>query len=277
MKIVFREDINLENSLQQLNTNKVNNATFNSTVNGIETKISNLTATVATDLKTAKTYASTLVDNLKANEIKALTTAIDTLNGDKTVKGSVDKKISDAIAAIVDGAPEEYDTFKELLQLIKKDGTDLSALIKQINDKIAAYVGNASDNYNTLEKIEARIKETKQQLSDSTVALKTAITDVANEMPVYQFDTFLPISKDNKIKLSHPAIGNLPYRSRVEIATTQEDKNGNIIQAIIEGYYTVTYDTKTNDGVTYIINSDKDLSSYKANVEYNAKAGSLGK
>lgn len=277
MKIVFREDLNLQNSVKQLDTNKVNVTTFNTSINSLETKLSNLSSKVDADLKTAEQYADTLVSNLKANEIKALQNSINVINGDKTVKGSVDNKIAAAITAIVGGAPEEYDTLKELLQLINKDGKDFTALIKQVNDKIASYVGNASTDYNTLEKIEARIKETKQQLTDSSVALKAAITDVANDMPVYQYDALLPISKDNKIKLSHPAINNLPYRNRVEIVTAQEDSNGNVTQITVEGYYSVTYDTKTNDGVTYIINSDVPLDSNKANIEYNAKAGDLGK
>ena len=275
MRIVFRENLNLEQSVKQLDVQKVNLTTFNASINSLETKISNLNSKVDANLKTAKEYADGLVSNLKANEIKALQDAITTLNGDKDVKGSVDNKIASAIAAIVNGAPAEFDTLKELLTLIKKEGADFNTLIQQVNAKIAAYAGNVSEDYNTLEKVENKIKATKQEIVDEVNKINASIVEVANEIPVYQYDALLPIAKGNKIKLSHPAIGNMPYKNRVEVVTTQEDKDGNIIQMTVENYYSVVYDTDTDDGVTYIISAEKDLSSSKANIEYNTKAGNL--
>ena len=275
MKIVFRENLNLEQSVKQLNVEKVNLTTFNASVNSLETKISNVVANIDTNLKTAKEYAESLVSNLKENEIKAIQNTLATLDGNETVKGSISNRIKSAIAEIVDGAPAEFDTLKELLNLIKEEGGDFTTLVQQVNEKIASYVGNVSQDYNTLEKIEGKIKATKQEAIDEINKIHSAIADVANEIPVYQYDALLPIAKGNKVKLTHPAIGNMPYKNRAEIVTVQEDKDGNITQMTVENYFTLVYDTEVNDGVTYIISSDEDLSSSKANIEYNTKAGNL--
>ena len=66
---------------------------------------------------------------LKASIAKN-TTAIETLNG--TGNGSVKKAVADAVAAIVNGAPEAYNTLKEISDWITSHASDASAMNSQI-------------------------------------------------------------------------------------------------------------------------------------------------
>lgn len=58
------------------------------------------------------------------------TAAIETLNG--TGDGSVKKAVADAVAQIVNGAPEAYDTLKEISDWISSHASDASAMNSQI-------------------------------------------------------------------------------------------------------------------------------------------------
>lgn len=67
---------------------------------------------------------------LKADVAKN-TAAINTLNG--TGDGSVKKAVSDAVAALVNGAPEAYDTLKEISDWITSHASDAAGMNSQIN------------------------------------------------------------------------------------------------------------------------------------------------
>lgn len=62
--------------------------------------------------------------------IKTNTDAIAILNG--TGDGSVDKKVADAVAGILNGAPEAYDTLKEISDWISSHGESAAAMNSQI-------------------------------------------------------------------------------------------------------------------------------------------------
>ena len=66
---------------------------------------------------------------LKA-EVTKNTAAIATLNGEGN--GSVKKAVSDAVAAIVNGAPEAYDTLKEISDWISSHASDAAGMNSQI-------------------------------------------------------------------------------------------------------------------------------------------------
>lgn len=76
------------------------------------------------DAQTAATYDDAEV---KAG-IAANTAAIATLNGEATVKGSVKKTVSDEIAKVVAGAPESFDTLKEVSDWISTHGQDAASM-----------------------------------------------------------------------------------------------------------------------------------------------------
>lgn len=84
---------------------------------------------VVTYIKEAVT-ASSYDDSTLRAEVNKNTAAITTLNG--TGDGSVKKAVSDAVAAIVNGAPEAYDTLKEISDWISSHASDASAMNSQI-------------------------------------------------------------------------------------------------------------------------------------------------
>lgn len=86
----------------------------------------------------------TAVEGLES-DVESLQTAVDTLTG--TGEGSVDKKVSDAVAAIVSGAPEAYDTLKEMSDWISSHSESAAAMNSAIQQ-------NAVDILNKVDKVE---------------------------------------------------------------------------------------------------------------------------
>lgn len=84
-----------------------------------------LSASVVDDLETANTLKP-----LSANQGKVLKELIDIING--TGEGSTDKKITDAIAALVDRAPENLDTLRELAEWITVHGAKAAEMLADI-------------------------------------------------------------------------------------------------------------------------------------------------
>lgn len=73
---------------------------------------------------------------IKTNEdgIAANKAAIEVLNGEANVEGSVKKQVADAVAGVVANAPEDLDTLKEIADYIASDKTNAA----EINNKISA-------------------------------------------------------------------------------------------------------------------------------------------
>ena len=98
------------------------------TLNGADT-VDGSVAKAVKDAKTeleGKITASKYDDTKIKADIAANTASIETLNG--TGDGSVDKKVADAVAAIVNNAPESYDTLKEISDWISGHENDASAM-----------------------------------------------------------------------------------------------------------------------------------------------------
>jgi len=72
-------------------------------------------------------------DAVNKGQLDAVQDQVDTLNGDSSVVGSVDKKVADAIAAVVDAAPEAFDTLKEIADWIAADETGTAALVSRVD------------------------------------------------------------------------------------------------------------------------------------------------
>ena len=112
-------------------------------------------------------------------DIAKNTKAIETLNG--TGEGSVDKKVADAVATIVNGAPESYDTLKEISDWISTH-TDSAATM---NSQIQA---NKTDIANLVKLVgtlpEGTAAKTIVEYIDSKVGgvdFSTEITTAKNE------------------------------------------------------------------------------------------------
>lgn len=72
------------------------------------------------------------VKELEEGKVQDNIDAIEILNGDKDVEGSVDQKIDKAITDLVDGAPEALDTLKEIAQWIAEDEVGVTALVDRV-------------------------------------------------------------------------------------------------------------------------------------------------
>lgn len=71
--------------------------------------------------------------------------AIEVLNGDNTITGSVKKTVADEIAKIIADAPESFDTLKEIADWITNHSSDASTMNSKINANTAAIEKNKKD------------------------------------------------------------------------------------------------------------------------------------
>lgn len=100
---------------------------------------------IAGELKNIKSQMSTDESTIESNtkRIEANETAISTLNG--TGDGSVKKAVSDGIAEVVAGAPEDFDTLKEMSDWISSHESSASSMNTQIQDNKKAIDNHASN------------------------------------------------------------------------------------------------------------------------------------
>lgn len=145
------------------------------TVEGLQTAVASLQATVGNE-------NSGLVKQVAENKA-----AIDTLNGDKNISGSVAYQI----AQIVAGADESFDTLKEIAEWITTHKTDAATMNAQINtnkDDIASLktlVGNTSVATQIANAIDAALKDggtDKYALASDLTALSNQLTDIKNKV-----------------------------------------------------------------------------------------------
>ena len=94
--------------------------------------------------------------------IKDNETAITTLNGNG--EGSVSKAVSDAISTLIDGAPDTFDTFKEIAAWITEHGEDAAAMTTAISALEAILVGFGTG--------EGKTGTVKKYVDDAIAALK---------------------------------------------------------------------------------------------------------
>jgi hypothetical protein len=102
-------------------------ATNESDIASIKNAIGSLTGEGFTDLEARVAANEGNITTLQT-DVKANKDALDILNGEATVAGSVKKQVADAVAKIVADAPEAYDTLKEISDWISSHGSDASAM-----------------------------------------------------------------------------------------------------------------------------------------------------
>ena len=113
----------VDDALSEESTNPLQNKVIAGELKSIKSKM-------GTDESAIKQNTSDITSNTK--RIEANETAISTLNG--TGDGSVKKAVSDGIAEVVAGAPEDFDTLKEMSDWISTHETSASAMNSQIQD-----------------------------------------------------------------------------------------------------------------------------------------------
>lgn len=124
--------IPVDDALSEESTNPLQNKVIAGELKSIKSKM-------GTDESAIKQNTSDITSNTK--RIEANETAISTLNG--TGDGSVKKAVSDGIAEVVAGAPEDFDTLKEMSDWISTHETSASAMNSQIQDNKKAIDNHA--------------------------------------------------------------------------------------------------------------------------------------
>ena len=97
-------------------------------------------------LSDAKSYVTAEIDKLNvgqyatlsyvqtvASKVDSTEAAINILNGEASVEGSVKKQVADAIAGVVASAPENFDTLKEIADYIAGEGGEAASLVNRIS------------------------------------------------------------------------------------------------------------------------------------------------
>ena len=117
------------------------------TVDGkITAEVANAPGREAKVLSDAKSYVTAEIDKLNvgqyatlsyvqtvANKVDSTEAAINILNGEASVAGSVKKQVADAIAGVVASAPENLDTLKEIADYIAGNGGEAASLVNKIS------------------------------------------------------------------------------------------------------------------------------------------------
>ena len=129
-------------------TKKVCEAYMISNEAGNLVKLAQTTASgdLAADVANLQSQVGTLIATVGADDtaglqkaVKDNTAAITKLNANSATEGSVDYKIKQAIDGVLDGAPETFDTLKEIATWISEHGTDATNMTTAIN-KLEAIV-----------------------------------------------------------------------------------------------------------------------------------------
>ena len=117
------------------------------TVEGkIDAEVANAPVREAQVLSDAKSYVTEEIGKLNvgqyatlsyvqtvASKVDSTEAAINILNGEASVEGSVKKQVADAIAGVVASAPENFDTLKEIADYIAGEGGEAASLVNRIS------------------------------------------------------------------------------------------------------------------------------------------------
>lgn len=138
----------------------------------------------AQTLVAAKTYTDTKVGELADGRVTAVETLLTTINGDSTVTGSFRKVISD----VVNGAPENFDTLKEIADYLAENGDLMQAVTTMVNANISSLrseimgdvdesmdtLGEVQDAIENITKVDGLIAVAKQEAIDASTAITNA-------------------------------------------------------------------------------------------------------
>lgn len=164
--------VSVDDALSEESTNPLQNKVIAGELKSIKSKM-------GTDESAIKQNTSDITSNTK--RIEANETAISTLNG--TGDGSVKKAVSDGIAEVVAGAPEDFDTLKEMSDWISSHESTASAMNTQIQENkknLASHTADenihvTTDDKTKWNKVEDKLDKTGDS-SDTTVSFNPYAT-----------------------------------------------------------------------------------------------------
>ena len=123
----------------------------------LQAALDTLKKTHQTDVTELKSVIYDIIGGSEETSLKELAEAIAKLNGDDNVDGSVKKQVKDAINAVVDGAPETFDTLKEIADWIGSDESGTAELISEVAANTQAIVDNKAALDKDIKDLEAHV------------------------------------------------------------------------------------------------------------------------
>lgn len=266
-------------------TKKICEAYMISNEAGTLVKLAQTTASgdLATDVTNLQSQVATLIATVGADDTSGLqkavkdnATAITKLNANSTTEGSVDYKIKQAIDGVLDGAPETFDTLKEIATWINEHGTDATNMttaiskleaivdgiggegedatvvayvtnavnalkngdVKQAKDALTALTGRVDGNDTKLGELETAIGNVKAT-ADKAVVANDAITGGTATKITY--DAKGLVTKGEKL-----AVSDIPDLGISKISGLQDALDGKQDELTFDG----TYNSGTNKAAT---------------------------
>ena len=144
----------------------------------LQAALNTLQSTHQTDVTELKSVINDILGGSEKTSLKELADAIAKLNGDDNVDGSVKKQVKDAINAVVDGAPETFDTLKEIADWIGSDESGTAELISEV----AANTQAIADNKQAIADNKAALDKDIKDLEAHVVSAGEAYTNVDNRL-----------------------------------------------------------------------------------------------
>lgn len=141
-------------------------------------------------------------DSTLKQSVNANTAAIEVLNG--TGDGSVTKKVADALAALVNGAPESLDTLKEISDWISTHADSASAMNTQIQNnataisELAALVGKLPEGAEAttiIEYIDSALGDYSTNLTEELNKIKSDATALEGRVTTLESTTYTPMTE----------------------------------------------------------------------------------
>lgn len=201
---------------------------------------------IASELKSIKSKMGTDESIIKNNtkRIEANETAISTLNGNGD--GSVKKAVSDGIAEVVAGAPEDFDTLKEMSDWIDSHENDASAMNSAIKDNKSAITALQTD------------KADKTEIPTVPTNVSEFIND-AGYLTEHQDISNLVVKEEGKELSSN------------DYTSEEKDKLGGVGTSQGRNLIPCPSTNRTTNGITYTVQSDGSvLANGTASAENNA-------
>ena len=252
---------------------------------GTLVKLAQTTASgdLATDVTNLQSQVATLIATVGADDTSGLqkavkdnATAITKLNANSATAGSVDYKIKQAIDGVLDGAPETFDTLKEIATWINEHGTDATNIttaigkleaivdgiggegeeatvvayvtsavnalkngdVKQAQDALTALTGRVDGHDTKLSELETSIGNVKAT-ADKAVVANDAITGGTATKITY--DAKGLVTKGEKL-----AVSDIPDLGISKIIGLQDALDGKQDELTFDG----TYNSGTNKAAT---------------------------
>ena len=144
----------------------------------LQSALNTLQTNHKTDVAELKSVIADIIGGSEETSLKDLADAIAKLNGDDNVDGSVKKQVKDAINAVVDGAPETFDTLKEIADWIGSDESGTAELIS----KVAANEQAITDNKAALDKDIKDLADHVASAGDAYKAVDNRLNNIEDQL-----------------------------------------------------------------------------------------------